>query len=116
MVLCPVQYESIDIDAKLRSMLLSTFVLDVSNTAPVSKLEFERWNKYWPIIFHPDERERQLSVSIANNQINVLQSKFRDIMNECVALDASKLDALGWLGGAVIVNPVNNEVWMSCQV
>ena len=55
-------------------------------------------------------------IQIANNQINVLQSKFRDIMNECVALDASKLDALGWLGGAVIVNPVNNEVWISCQV
>ena len=110
MIICPVECENNDIDVVLKSMFLATFVVNVCNTAPSSKLEFENWNKYWPIIFHPNERERQLSMSIINNQIEIQQLKFCKIMNEAVAEDANKLGVFGWKGGAVIINPFNQKV------
>jgi tRNA-specific adenosine deaminase 3 len=82
-------------------------IVEVPKYEPVTKEEYEVWNRHWPSNFRPNqldkERERGFS-----------EEEKKQILYYCNLVDADSQDCSTImqrpLGGGIIVNPVNEQV------
>lgn len=117
----PIDSISLDtIESSLKELFITVKTKKIAKYAPECREEFDEWGKYWPITYHPSEADR-----IRTFERNMKENVSKEINDICeyymqVALDsdiqhvAKLLNNAASLGGAIIVNPINNRVVMTC--
>jgi tRNA(Arg) A34 adenosine deaminase TadA len=69
-------------------------------------LEFEEWSTYWPLIFRPNELDKDRNTGLSAKDLNTVGSHM-----SLVSVETAKLKEMGYMySGGVIVNPDNNIV------
>ena len=98
MVLCPsevwTQFEDSPLSVKLNALVTTTTTLQVCKLAPLSRSEFDAWNIYWPMVFHPGEIERSTALDKLSDRYELNQKRYARIMREFVVTDGAALSGL----------------------
>lgn len=74
---------------------------------PENRIEFELWNKHWPINFHPGELERQRQKPFTTEEMKTFQ-EFHEILEKEMEINHKEFELMNF--GAFLVNPLNNQI------
>ena len=128
LVIAPIDNISLDsIDSSLSQLFNTIKVIKIAKYSPENRTEFEIWGKYWPITYHPNESDRIRTNEKNMNDKSILEfnkicynyihttiesdiQHISTILNHTSNINRMKLGG----GGAIIVNPVNNRIVMTC--
>jgi hypothetical protein len=97
-------------------------VVNVANTVPLTRAEYDAWNMYWPIYYRPTSEDRDRSKGLMDHSVQETEQVERYM--RCVLQDASNVqqmhastahDEAGKKGGeegsgGVVVNPLNGAI------
>jgi hypothetical protein len=86
---------------------LSHRVTKVAKYSPERKFEFETWNKYWPINFHPTEVERLREKPFAEPELERI-NHFHHLLLEDMQKNEKSYSLSNF--GCIFINPSNNQV------
>jgi tRNA-specific adenosine deaminase 3 len=86
--------------------------VQVGRYEPEHKGEFDTWNKFWPINFHPGELERVRQKSFTDQERDLVASWQRYLLTE-VEQTKELFDLKDF--GAFLINPNNKEILASAQ-
>lgn len=87
----------------IRDIAVTQEIIPVSKYAPESKSEFELWNKYWPINFHPNELERIRNKTFSPEQRQLLTTFYYTQLLDDTQRNYSHYGVQNF--GAMIINP-----------
>ena len=91
-------------------------ILPIPKVAPELTKEFQDWSIYWPLNFHPGERDRQQVKGLTKEDLAAIQQHTMTLLqdDQCVKKKLSDLttSSEGKVGlcGGVVVNPFSNTV------
>lgn len=107
-LLCPFKNSDDWRGVSVIDKFVNTAVFKVPKYSPNSRQEFESWRIHWPINFRPSELDRDREKGFKESEKALIESFILDKLK----LDEQNIfDETGRLNcGAVMVNPVNNEV------
>lgn len=87
----------------INDITITQEIIPVSKYAPESKLEFELWNKYWSINFHPNELERIRNKTFSPEQRQLLTTFYYTQLLDDTQRNYSHYGVQNF--GAMIINP-----------
>lgn len=121
-ILCPEYHvPSLISEAKTLYETHPHIIVPVPKVAPELTKEFQDWSIYWPLNFHPGERDRQQVKGLTKAEVEAIQRHslrllqdddiVRGRLNTTPLTGSKSEEAVGsGICGGLVVNPFNNEV------
>eukprot|EP01038_Epipyxis_sp_PR26KG_P006325 gene6325-8710_t len=138
-IVCPNnQYDALP--QEIKDICQVNYVSNVSRLEPLNRQEFEKWNKYWPINYHPSQAEKEREKGLNTKELQSMSSFLLKLEEEESLLKSfllekefiknnskndyddiivtlphfsSYIHATGTMNCGIIVNPSNNRIVMT---
>ena len=111
-VLLGPELDVLSLPTSLTDLFKSKKMQQVCKLQPQSRVEYDEWSQWWPTFFRPNtvDRERERGISLVELK---RISEYMKLV-EADAIEVAKLrdttSASSFIGGGIIVNPLNEKV------